>query len=207
MPRMLGATPPIGCLHLQALNPRWVCVLSAFAMGLSRLGFRDGATEEDRLKGIAGQGIRGGLARCLGELVGRDVWRSLLRRSAVARSSCWVQPTLYGARSQAHHNAGFVQPCAGLAGLADEGQQCLALLEGNHLEGNHFATSSNSARNFFCRISKAAVLASARSLRLKSRCSVALLACRWRRWLWECRALASEAAAPIAQKLCCHCRR
>jgi hypothetical protein len=48
---------------------------------------------------------------------------SLVAGSAVASGSTGLQPALHGARGQAQHGAGLVQPCAAQAGLHDEGQK------------------------------------------------------------------------------------
>ena len=81
------------------------------------------------LEGIAGQDVHGGLSLSLGEFVGRDVRRSLLRCSAVAQGNGWVQPALHGARGQAHHSACrrcAVLHCAAAKSLGNSSAPALA---------------------------------------------------------------------------------
>src|SRR5471030_1277283 len=88
-------------------------------------------------------------------------------RPAIAgTSSLIVLPALQGAFAQRNDLAGTRLACTCNDRLGHHGHHLLALWK-----GGHGASSSHSARNFFCRISNAAASASALSLRTNSRLS------------------------------------
>src|SRR6056297_3496344 len=83
---------------------------------------------------------------------------------------------LDGAGREPSNLARFVQPCPGGAGLFDQRDHFLALLEGDFSSSR----SSKSACSFFSSTNRAAASARAFSLRFSSLCSVLMVLSCWR---------------------------
>ncbi|CAM3405310.1 hypothetical protein POHY109586_06025 [Polaromonas hydrogenivorans] len=106
------------------------------------------------------------LALVLAQLVGRAHIAPLARRTLVALGRLRALPALHATAGQPDLMASRLQARPVGAGLADQAEQLLALLDGRHL-----SAPSSSAWKFFCNTSKAATSASAFSLRRNSRWS------------------------------------